>query len=72
MPKRINFDTSLGEFAAQYPRSKDVFKKFDLDYCCKGQEKIATAANEKNIDLDVLEFAQQKVILEETPEYEKT
>lgn len=69
MPAQINFDTSLGEFVAKYPQTRDVFKKFELDYCCGGKKNIAIAVEEKNIDWEEFKSALQKII-DETPQKE--
>lgn len=62
MSEKINFDTSLGDFVAEYPQSRDVFTKYDLDYCCGGKKNLVIAAKEKNIDLNEFESLLQKVI----------
>lgn len=68
MSAQINFDTSMGEFVAKYPQTMDVFKKFELDYCCGGQKNIALAVEEKSIDWDEFKSALQKIINETSEE----
>lgn len=70
MSKKINFDTSLGEFVAQYPQTRDVFERYELDYCCGGKKNIEVAAKEKNIDLNEFESLLQKII-DVAPDTEK-
>lgn len=70
MQDKINYDTSLGEFAVKYPRTKDLFRKFDLDYCCGGHKNMAIAVKEKEIDWDEFKNMLKKII-EETPKEEK-
>lgn len=70
MSKKIDFNTSLGEFVAQYPEIRDIFESYNLDYCCGGKKNIEIAAKEKNIDLDGFESLLKKII-EETPDTEK-
>lgn len=67
MSEKINFDTSLGDFVAEYPQSRDVFTRYDLDYCCGGKKNLVVAAKEKNIDLNEFESLLQKVITEAPP-----
>lgn len=50
----MNFDISLGDFVALYPKSRKVFDKFDLDYCCGGKDTIKNASAIKNIDFENL------------------
>lgn len=69
MSKKINFDTSLGEFVAKYPQTRDIFKQFELDYCCGGKKNIALATMEKHIDWDEFKATLQKII-DETPKKE--
>jgi len=67
MSEKINFDTSLGEFAAQYPQVRDILENYELDYCCGGEKNIKVAAKEKNIDLASFESLLQKIIGEASP-----
>lgn len=70
MSQKINLDTSLGDFVAQYPHSRELFNYFDLDYCCKGEQNVVVAAKEKNIDLGEFESL-LKLVLERVPNTEK-
>lgn len=69
MTKKINFDTSIGEFTNKYPQSRDVFKEYKLDYCCGSKKNIALAVKEKNIDWEKFKSTLQKIINE--PEIEE-
>lgn len=64
MQEKINFDTTLGDFVAKYPKTRKAFEKFGLDYCCGGKQDIKTAAKEKNIDLNELLLALETAINE--------
>lgn len=70
MPAEVNFDTSMGEFVVKYPQTRDVFKKFALDYCCAGQKSITQAVQEQSIDWVQFKAALQKMI-DEVPKDEK-
>ncbi len=48
-------DLSLGDIAAQLPRSTSLFLKLGLDFCCGGKQTLAAAVAEKGLDLDVIE-----------------
>lgn len=50
MQEKINIDTTLGDFVAQYPKARIVFEKFGFDYCCGGKQNIKSAAIEKNVE----------------------
>lgn len=67
MSEKINFDTSLGDFVAEYPQSRDIFTRYDLDYCCGGKKNLVIAAKEKNIDIGEFESLLKKVIEEAPP-----
>lgn len=62
MPKDINFNTSLGDFVALYPRTRKVFEEFGLDYCCGGKEDIKRAAKKQKIDINELISLLEKTI----------
>lgn len=64
MNEKINIDTSLGEFVASYPKTRKVFEKFGLDYCCGGKQNIISAAIEKNVSLDDLSLALETAVNE--------
>ncbi|WP_150539062.1 iron-sulfur cluster repair protein YtfE [Actinobacillus vicugnae] len=46
---------SLGDIAAQLPRSTVLFLKLGLDFCCGGKQTLAAAAAEKGLDVEVIE-----------------
>ncbi len=54
MEKNINFDTTLGDFVASYPKTRKVFENFGLDYCCGGKQDLKKAAEAKNVDINAL------------------
>lgn len=60
----IDYDASLGNFVALYPRTRKVFEKYGLDYCCGGKKEIRVAAAEKNIDMTALISELEKAINE--------
>lgn len=64
MPGNINIDTSLGDFVAKFPRTRKVFDKFGLDYCCGGKRKITEAAAQNKIDVNELTLKLQDAINE--------
>ncbi len=55
---RITTDTleskTIGELVAEDLRKADVFKKYGIDFCCKGNVTIDEACSKKNIDAEQL------------------
>ena len=45
MAERKHAET-VGQWAAQHPRTKAVFERFGIDYCCGGSTSLAVAAQE--------------------------
>jgi len=70
MSEKINLDTSLGDFVAQYPQSRELFNSFGLDYCCGGNANLIMAAKSKNIDLNEFELLLQSIV-ERVPNTDK-
>lgn len=50
-------DQSVGEIAAQLPGASGVFRRYDIDFCCHGEVKLAEAASKRNLDLGELNAA---------------
>lgn len=45
---------TIGELVAEDLRKADVFKKYGIDFCCKGNVTIEAACEKKNIDSQAL------------------
>jgi regulator of cell morphogenesis and NO signaling len=48
-------DETLGQIAAKDLRKAEVFKKYDLDFCCGGKKTVKEACAEKGIDVTKVE-----------------
>ena len=48
---------TIGEIVAKDYRTAEVFKKFDLDFCCGGKKSLETACSEKGINAAELKEA---------------
>lgn len=46
----------IGEIVSEDYRKAEVFKKYQLDFCCGGKKTVEQACDEKNIDLSALQF----------------
>lgn len=51
---KITTENKIGELVAEDYRLATVFKKFGIDYCCKGQRSIAEACEGKPTDVNAL------------------
>jgi regulator of cell morphogenesis and NO signaling len=54
----------INDFIANYPSTRDVFEKYDIDYCCEGRKELKTALLEREISFDELKEALDKNISE--------
>ncbi len=56
-------EKSIGEMVASDYRKAEVFKKFNIDFCCGGKKTIAQACKNKNIDQTALKSELDKLDL---------
>ncbi|QKJ88804.1 Iron-sulfur cluster repair di-iron protein [Paramixta manurensis] len=47
--------TSLGQLAIEIPGSTALFRKYELDFCCGGKKTLEQLANQRSLDIDVIE-----------------
>ena len=43
-------EKTIGEYVAEDYRTAQVFKKYNIDFCCKGNRSITEVSEKKNID----------------------
>ncbi|MEO6844468.1 MAG: iron-sulfur cluster repair di-iron protein [Ginsengibacter sp.] len=48
-------DETLGEIVAKDLRKAEIFKKYDLDFCCGGKKTVKEACAEKGLDVTKVE-----------------
>ena len=55
--KKNNFssETTIGELVAKDFRKAEIFKKYNLDFCCGGKKTVTQACNEQKVDYMAVE-----------------
>ena len=46
---------TIGKIVANNFRTAEVFKKYGIDFCCKGGRMLSDVCKEKNLDIDAIE-----------------
>ncbi len=59
--QEIDNSTTIGSIVAEDIRKADVFKEFNIDFCCGGKKSIDEACKENNIDSSAVIEALQKM-----------
>ncbi|MDP5273008.1 iron-sulfur cluster repair di-iron protein [Chengkuizengella axinellae] len=54
METTFHGQTAVGEIVTKFPKSADLFKKYKIDFCCGGDQKLIKAVENKNVELDDL------------------
>lgn len=54
-------EPTIGELVAKDFRKAEIFKKFNLDFCCGGKKTIAQACNDKKVDIMEIENELNKI-----------
>jgi regulator of cell morphogenesis and NO signaling len=57
MARHATLGTTVGEIAASLPGATAVFRRFGMDFCCKGNVALAESARERGVDLVDVERA---------------
>jgi len=52
---------TVGQIAAKDIRKAEVFKKYEIDFCCGGKKSLKQVCEEKNLDLDIVEAELENV-----------
>lgn len=47
-------EKTIGQYVAEDYRTAQVFKKYNIDFCCKGNRSIKEASERKNLDADAI------------------
>lgn len=55
--QRIDRGLTVGEIAATLPGATAVFRRYGLDFCCKGDVPLADSARQRGIDVAEVEAA---------------
>jgi regulator of cell morphogenesis and NO signaling len=54
-------EPTIGELVANDFRKAEVFKKFNIDFCCGGKKTVTQACNDKKVDYMEVEIALNKI-----------
>ena len=54
-------EVSIGELVAKDLRKAEVFKKFNIDFCCGGKKTLSQACNDKKINIKDVELELEKI-----------
>lgn len=57
---RIDPEITVGRLVAERPSRSRVFEAFGIDYCCGGKKPLATACQDKGLDLDEVSAALER------------
>jgi regulator of cell morphogenesis and NO signaling len=57
MARHAALGATVGEIAANLPGATAVFRRFGMDFCCKGNVALVDSARERGVDLDDVERA---------------
>src|SRR5215467_14609873 len=52
--KRIDLSSSVSEIVREDYRTADVFRKYDIDFCCGGKWPLSMVCETKNLDYDII------------------
>lgn len=61
-------DKTVGQWVAESYRTAPVFKKYGIDYCCKGGKTLAEACSAKGLNVNDLEVELTASLQENSPE----
>jgi regulator of cell morphogenesis and NO signaling len=50
MPSRLDRATTVAEIVAQHRAVAAVFRKYDIDFCCRGDATVAESCRERRLD----------------------
>lgn len=51
---KFNSTQKIGTIATEFPKSKELFKEYRIDFCCGGERPLHEALQEQNINEDEL------------------
>lgn len=56
MSNQFTKDQRIGKIVTDFPKSTEVFMKYNIDFCCGGDRSVETAISEDNEDISVDEI----------------
>jgi regulator of cell morphogenesis and NO signaling len=49
METRFNISDSIGDIVAKFPKASEVFKKYNIDFCCGGNRPLSEAVRKQGL-----------------------
>lgn len=50
MENTFNLNDKIGVIVTRFPRAMEIFKKYQIDFCCGGDRPLELAVKENNLD----------------------
>ncbi|GAB6098259.1 iron-sulfur cluster repair di-iron protein [Halanaerocella petrolearia] len=50
MEQQFNSSEKIGEIVSKFPKASDIFKEYNIDFCCGGDRELKAAIVEKELD----------------------
>ena len=54
MTVQLDSQTTVRELVGRYPETRQVFEKYEIDYCCGGAKSLADAAADRDLNVSAL------------------
>ncbi|HEY6004017.1 MAG TPA: DUF542 domain-containing protein [Anaeromyxobacter sp.] len=52
MPSRLDRNATVAEIVAEHAAAAGVFRKYDIDFCCRGDATVAESCRERRLDAE--------------------
>lgn len=48
--EKFNINEKVGDIVTRFPKAADIFKEYQIDFCCGGDKTLKSVAKDKNIN----------------------